>query len=47
MYDLIDYHIYKLLNKTYVLLFGVNIRDLLDKSFCMVTCNSTADLLKK
>ena len=39
--DLIDYHIYiyiyKLLNRTYVLLFGVHIRDLLDKSFCKVT----------
>ena len=30
-------HLYKLLNQTYVLLFGVHIRDLLDKSFCRVT----------
>ena len=39
IYDLIDYHIYKLLNQTYALLlnFGVDIRDSLDKSFCRVT----------
>ena len=32
--------IYKLLNQTYVLLFGVHIRDLLDKFFCRVTLHS-------
>ena len=37
IYDLIDYHIYKLLIQIYVLLFGVHIRGVLDKSFCRVT----------
>ena len=43
IYDLILLHIYKLLNQTYVLLFGVHIRDLLDKSFCIVTYNSECE----
>ena len=37
IYDLIDYHIYINCWTKHVLLFGVHIRGLLDKSFCRVT----------
>ena len=36
-----------MLNQTYELLFGVHIRDLLDKSFCIVTYTSTKHALLK
>ena len=32
-----------MLDQTYVLLFGVHIRDLLDKSFCRVTFTFSCD----